>query len=150
MCLSHSLRVLSENSLKFNHNAPVGLFKTNSQRTHQVYSWVHCGWILGNFLKELSMSGSGTLRAHFDQIMKELSEFFQTVAHRFFDGFFDGFIQNVLAMCSLIPLRSNWLVHWEAIDNLPSECTKPVPCWDILNNVLKGPVYLLCMYYPGT
>ena len=45
----------------------------------------------------------------------------------FFDGFFDGFIQNVLTMCSLIPSRSNWSVHWEAIDNLPSKCTKPVP-----------------------
>jgi len=33
------------------------------KRTH----WAHCGHTFGYFLKELSMSGSGTLWVHFDQ-----------------------------------------------------------------------------------
>ena len=42
-------------------------FTINSQRTHWVYSWVHCDQITRYILKELSMSGSDTLWVHFDQ-----------------------------------------------------------------------------------
>ena len=39
----------------------------NSQRTHWVYGWVHCGQIDGYFLKELFVSGSGTWWALFER-----------------------------------------------------------------------------------
>ena len=49
-----------ESSIWFN-------FPTNSQRTHWVYGWVHCGQINGYFLKELFVSGSGTWWALFER-----------------------------------------------------------------------------------
>jgi len=39
-------------------------FTTNSQRTLWVYGWIHCDHIAGNFVKELSMSGSDSEWIH--------------------------------------------------------------------------------------
>jgi len=57
-------------------------FTTNSQRTHWVNGWVQYGQIAGYFVKEVMVSGSGTWWAHFDQIIKEPTGYFQTRAHR--------------------------------------------------------------------
>ena len=74
---------------------------TNSQRTHWVYSWEHCDQIDGHILKEISMSGSGSLWAHLEQICERTLKVFS---------------------------KSGSWVHWwvlsEQIQNLPTDPIK--------------------------
>ena len=78
--------------------------------------WGHCDHIIGQFLKELSMSGSGTCWIHWG----EHCERNHYVSHWGHCDQIDGDILNVISMYPLGTLESHGWVHFKCDQYLPT------------------------------
>ena len=77
------------------------------------------GHIVVKFEGILWKNSQWVAQAHGGHIENEPTWLIDKMINQWLTAFFDGFFQNLLSMCSLIPSRSKWWVNWECAHNSP-------------------------------